>query len=250
MAYKGAVMVDDETLFKVMQTAHETGGLVMVHAENGDAIDSIVKETVAGRQHRPGLGCPAAGRRRPRWRRRTARSSSRTSRTRRSTLSMSPASRRSRLIALARGMARSGARRARSTSSSTVDDGEAELGGREVHLHAAPAAEGAPGAPLGRRSRPTRSRPSRHPPLPVQLARAKGGQRARVPEVVPNGGPGIENRLHMLWTHGVGTGRITPNRFVGTVSTKIAKLFGLYPRKGTIAPGSDADIVVWDPRRS
>ena len=47
MAYKGAVMVDDETLFKVMQTAHETGGLVMVHAENGDAIDIIVKEAVA-----------------------------------------------------------------------------------------------------------------------------------------------------------------------------------------------------------
>ena len=68
-------------------------------------------------------------------------------------------------------------------------------------------------------------------------------------QVVPNGGPGIENRLHMLWTHGVGTGRITPNRFVELVSTKIAKLFGLYPRKGTIAPGSDADIVVWDPEK-
>jgi dihydropyrimidinase len=66
---------------------------------------------------------------------------------------------------------------------------------------------------------------------------------------VPNGGPGIENRLHMLWTFGVGEGRITPNRFVELVSTNIAKLFGLYPRKGTIAPGSDADIVVWDPNK-
>ena len=47
MAYKGAVMVDDETLFKVMQVAHDTGGLVMVHAENGDAIDVIVKAAVA-----------------------------------------------------------------------------------------------------------------------------------------------------------------------------------------------------------
>jgi dihydropyrimidinase len=67
---------------------------------------------------------------------------------------------------------------------------------------------------------------------------------------VPNGGPGIENRLHMLWTFGVSTGRITPNRFVELVSTNIAKLFGLYPRKGTIAPGSDADIVVWDPEKT
>ena len=68
-------------------------------------------------------------------------------------------------------------------------------------------------------------------------------------QIVPNGGPGIENRLHMMWTHGVRTGRITPNRFVELVSTNVAKLFGLYPRKGTIAPGSDADIVVWDPEK-
>ncbi|HEX2302337.1 MAG TPA: amidohydrolase family protein, partial [Gaiella sp.] len=73
------------------------------------------------------------------------------------------------------------------------------------------------------------------------------GVNGREFQVVPNGGPGIENRLHMLWTHGVSTGRITPNRFVELVSTNVAKLFGLYPRKGTIAPGSDADIVVWDP---
>ena len=64
---------------------------------------------------------------------------------------------------------------------------------------------------------------------------------------MPNGGPGIENRLHMLWTFGVAAGRMTPNRFVELVSTNVAKGFGLYPRKGTIAPGSDADIVVWDP---
>ncbi len=51
----------------------------------------------------------------------------------------------------------------------------------------------------------------------------------------------------MLWTYGVRAGRITPSRFVELVSTANAKMFGLYPRKGTIAPGSDADIVVWDP---
>ena len=68
-------------------------------------------------------------------------------------------------------------------------------------------------------------------------------------QVVPNGGPGIENRLHMLHHFGVREGRITLNRFVELTSTNIAKLFGLYPRKGTIAPGSDADIVVWDPEK-
>src|ERR671938_1136261 len=64
---------------------------------------------------------------------------------------------------------------------------------------------------------------------------------------IPNGGPGIENRLHMLYTFGVRAGRFDLNRFVQLVSTNPAKYFGLYPRKGTIAPGSDADIVVWDP---
>jgi dihydropyrimidinase len=68
-------------------------------------------------------------------------------------------------------------------------------------------------------------------------------------QVVPNGGPGIENRLHMLHEFGVRTGRITLNRFVELTSTNVAKLFGLYPRKGTITVGSDADIVVWDPEK-
>jgi dihydropyrimidinase len=66
---------------------------------------------------------------------------------------------------------------------------------------------------------------------------------------IPNGGPGIENRLHMLWSFGVKQGRISPNRFVELVATSNAKLFGLYPKKGTIAVGSDADIVVWDPEK-
>ena len=68
-------------------------------------------------------------------------------------------------------------------------------------------------------------------------------------QVVPNGGPGIENRLHMLHHFGMREGRISLNRFVELTSTNVAKLFGLYPRKGTIAVGSDADIVLFDPER-
>ena len=66
---------------------------------------------------------------------------------------------------------------------------------------------------------------------------------------IPGGAGGIEYRLALLYTFGVLTGRITLARFVDLVSTKAAKIFGLYPRKGTIRPGSDADLVVWDPRR-
>ncbi len=64
---------------------------------------------------------------------------------------------------------------------------------------------------------------------------------------IPNGGPGIENRLQLLHHHGVGLGNLTLNRFVELVSTAPARIFGMYPKKGVLAPGSDADIVLWDP---
>lgn len=64
---------------------------------------------------------------------------------------------------------------------------------------------------------------------------------------IPNGGPGVENRLQLLFHHGVNQRRISLNRWVELVSTTPAKMFGLYPRKGSIAVGSDADLVIWNP---
>ncbi|WP_042249929.1 dihydropyrimidinase [Paracoccus sp. PAMC 22219] len=64
---------------------------------------------------------------------------------------------------------------------------------------------------------------------------------------IPNGTGGLEDRMPMLWTHGVGTGRLTPNEFVAVTSTNIAKILGMYPKKGAVLVGSDADLVVWDP---
>ena len=66
---------------------------------------------------------------------------------------------------------------------------------------------------------------------------------------IPNGAPGIENRLHMLHHFGVRGGRISLRRLVELTSTNPARLFGLYPRKGTLTVGSDADIVVFDPTK-
>jgi dihydropyrimidinase len=66
---------------------------------------------------------------------------------------------------------------------------------------------------------------------------------------IPNGLPCVGDRLPVLWTYGVGAGRISANQFVALTSTNPARIFGLYPRKGALLPGSDADLVVWDPQK-
>ena len=67
---------------------------------------------------------------------------------------------------------------------------------------------------------------------------------------IPNGLPGVGDRLPILWTFGVRNGRITANQFVALTSTNPAKIFGLYPQKGALLPGSDADIAIWDPEKT
>ncbi|MSO94960.1 MAG: dihydropyrimidinase [Thermoleophilia bacterium] len=248
MAYKGAVMVDDATLFKVMQVAHETGALVMVHAENGDAIDIIVKETVA------------AGNTDPVWHARSRPMETEAEAT-------------NRAIQLARvadaplyvvhvscqpsvepiALAREKGWRVWGESCTQyffIDDSMMEAPNWEgaKYIYTPPPRPKDQQEHLWKAIRSDVLSAVSTDHCPFNWPEQKGIN-GREFQVVPNGGPGIENRLHMLWTFGVGTGRITPNRFVELVSTNVAKLFGLYPRKGTIAPGSDADIVIWDPNK-
>ncbi|MBM4360949.1 MAG: amidohydrolase family protein, partial [Deltaproteobacteria bacterium] len=65
-----------------------------------------------------------------------------------------------------------------------------------------------------------------------------------------NGTGGVEDRMAILWHHGVRTGRLTPSEFVAVTSSNTAKIFNIHPKKGTIAVGADADVVVWDPNKT
>jgi len=91
---------------------------------------------------------------------------------------------------------------------------------------------------------------SDHAPFRYDDPRGKrlGGAEPAFPHI-PNGIPGLETRLPLLFSHGVGTGRIDLQQFVALTSTNPARMYGLYPRKGTIAIGADADLVIWDDKR-
>jgi dihydropyrimidinase len=246
MAYKGAVMVDDETLFKSMEVAAETGALVMVHAENGDAIDILVKRALA------------EGKTDPIWHARTRPPETEGEATNRAIQlaqvagaplyvvhvscaeSIEPIQ-----IAREKGWNMHGETCTQYLfiDETALDQPDFE-GGKYVYTPPPRAKDNQEHLWKALANDVLSVVSTDH--CPFNWPEQKGLGRDDFSKI-PNGGPGIENRLHMLWTFGVRAGRFSPNRFVELVSTNPAKYFGMYPRKGTIAPGSDADIVVWDP---
>ncbi len=248
MAYKGALMVDDETLFKSMQVAAASGALVMVHAENGDAIDVLVKEALA------------AGNTEPKYHALTRPPETEGEAT-------------NRAIQLAR-VAGSPLYVVHVSCRESVEPIElAREKGWNVHGETCtqylfvdytflerPDFEGAKYVytppPRAKENQDVLWNALRTDVLSVvstdHCAFLWDGQKTLGRDdfsKIPNGGPGLENRLHMLHEFGVRGGRISLNRLVELWATNPAKLFGLYPRKGTIAVGSDADIVVFDPEK-
>jgi dihydropyrimidinase len=245
MAYKGAIMVDDETLFRTMQVAAQTGALVMVHAENGDAIDVLVKQALA------------EGKTEPRWHAATRPPETEAEATNRAVKlahiagcplyvvhvscqeSAEPIA-----IARSRGWRTWGET---CTQYLFIDETRLEepdfVGAKYVYTPPPRAASNHEHLWTAWRTGVRSVVSTDHCPFRWSDQKTLGRDDF---SKIPNGGPGVENRLHMLHHFGVRQGRLTMNQLVDLCCTQPARLFGLSPRKGTIAAGADADIVVWD----
>ena len=248
MAYPGVFMLDDASIFKAMRAASKNGGMICMHAENGGAIDVIVQQALA------------EGKKAPKYHALT-----------RPTTAEAEAV--SRAIALAE-MAGSPVYIVHLSCHDALEKvREARDRGLPVYAETCPQylylslenmdAPGFEGAkyvftpPLrekwnqeklwnGLKTDHLQVVSTDHCPFCFKEQKEMGKDDFTK---IPNGGPGIEHRMSLIYSGGVAGQRFSVNRFVELVSTTPAKLFGLYPRKGTIAVGSDADLVIFDPNR-
>ena len=248
MAYKGTPLYTaDEDLFEALQIARECGLLVLVHAENGDAIAKLQAQALA------------RGDTEPRWH----------ALTRPEAVEAEATNRAIRLAEVAdapllvvhvscAGSARGGQARARPRAAGLRRDVPAVPRVRARPTSRAPASRARSSCSRRRCATPS-NQPLLWQGLQSQDLHIFGsdhcsfnfaGQKELGRDdftLIPNGAPGIEERPAVLWTHGVREGRITENLMVAVLATNQAKVHGMAGRKGALAPGADADIVVWDP---
>ncbi|HWH54893.1 MAG TPA: dihydropyrimidinase [Gaiellaceae bacterium] len=248
MAYKGALMVDDETLFRTMEVAAKTGALVMVHAENGDAIDVLVKEALA------------AGHTEPKYHALTRPPETEGEATNRAIQLSRVAGSPLYVVHVSCAEAVEPIQIAREKGWDVWGETCTQYFFIDYTFLERPDFEGAKWVytppPRDKANQDVLWNAVRTDVLSAvstdHCAFLWDGQKTMGRDdfsKIPNGGPGLENRLQMIHEFGVRAGRIDLNRMVELLSTNPAKLFGLYPRKGTIAVGSDADLVVFDPER-
>src|SRR5947209_11122886 len=248
MAYKNVLQVDDQTLFEAMQVAAGSGALVMVHAENGDAIDILVREALARGETAP---IHHALTRPPELEGEATNRAIQLAHIAGSPLYVVHVSCKESVepIALARekGWDVWGET---CTQYFFVDYTDLERPNFEgaKFVYTPP--------PRDKANQEVLWDAVRNDVLSAistdHCAFLWDGQKTLGRNdfsKIPNGGPGLENRLQMIHHFGVREGRITLNRMVELLATNPAKLFGLYPRKGTLAVGSDADIVIFDPQK-
>jgi len=248
MAYKNVLQVDDQTLFQAMQVAAGSGALVMVHAENGDAIDVLVREALARGETAP---IHHALTRPPELEGEATNRAIQLARIAGSPLYVVHVTCKEAVEPIARARALGwyvwGETCTQYFFKSIDDLAKPDFEGAK-YVYSPPARDASNHAVLwdAVRTDALSAISTDH------CAFLWDGQKTLGADdftKIPNGGPGLEDRLVMIHHFGVNEGRIGLNRMVDLLATQPAKLFGLYPRKGTIAPGADADIVIFDPAK-
>ena len=246
MAYRGAVMVDDDTIFKAMVRAADNGAMICLHAEHGHMIDVLVQEALA------------KGDTAPRFHASTRPPITEAEATHRAIRMAEVAGAPVYFVHLSCTEALEEVQAARSRRNYvyaetcphylTLDNSMYDQEGFEgaKYVLTPPLRDKWHQEELwkGLRRNDLQVVSTDHCAFRFSDQKTLGVNDF---SKIPNGGPGIENRLSLIYTNGVVSGLMDMNRLVEVFATTPAKLFGLFPRKGTIAVGSDADIVVFDP---
>lgn len=246
MAYRGTLMLHDGELFDVLRASSKVGGQVCVHAENGDVIDRLAADLVAAKKTGPGsheISRP------PATEVEAVERAIRISRMADSPIYFVHLSTEGAVAAVSRAQSEDWAVAGETcTHYLTLDRALYDQPGFEAakvvltpplrsEEHRAALWRGIRGGTLSVVS-------SDHCPFCFEDKKRLGSEDFRL---IPNGGPGVEHRLSVIYGEGVRQGRISIEKFVELTATAPARQFGLFPRKGVIAPGSDADIIVFDP---
>ena len=248
MAYPGVFMLDDGSIFKALQTTAQNGGLVCMHAENGSAIDVIVQQALA------------EGKKAPKYHALTRPTTAEAEATSRAIALAEMAGAPIYIVHLSCNDALEKVREARDRGLPVYAETCPQYLYLSLENFDAPGFEGAKYVftpPLrekwhqdklwnGLKCDHLQVVSTDHCPFCFKEQKEMGRDDFTK---IPNGGPGVEHRMSLIYSGGVASDRFSANRFVELVSTTPAKLFGLYPRKGTIAVGSDADLVIFDPKR-
>ena len=245
MAYPGVFLADDATIFRAMTAAGERGGLICMHAENGIVINEIIKRALA------------EGRTAPKYHALTRPTVAEAEGVHRAIALSEMAESPVYIVHLSCADALNQVREARDRGLpafaetcpqylflSIEDYGEDFEGAKYVMTPPLREKWNQDELWKGLKSDDLQVISTDHCPFCMKEQKELGrGDFSKI----PNGAPGVEHRMSLIYDGGVAQGRVSLNRFVELTSTAAAKMFGLFPRKGTVAVGSDADIVVFDP---